>query len=221
MPDLIYRARPTWDRPSTPESERQRFPFMRNAGNFRREPMPLPETLDLLDREAAFLGADEIVIEVVGPSTLVRASGRLRADARLDHPGVGVYLDTRHGDLRYATDWCFRWQDNVRAVALALEALRKVDRYGVTGSGEQYRGFTALPPGGTAIAMGAAMTVEDAARLICTLDGHSVDDFEPLIRDSHLRRSVFRSLAKRLHPDVGGDRATWDRLEEARRVLGD
>ncbi len=50
--------------------------------------------------------------------------------------------------LVYATDACEFWQHNVRSIALGLEALRAVDRYGISRRGEQYAGFrAALTPG--------------------------------------------------------------------------
>jgi len=42
------------------------------------------------------------------------------------------------------------WRHNVRSIALGLEALRAVDRYGISRRGEQYAGFRA------ALASGAA-----------------------------------------------------------------
>jgi hypothetical protein len=40
------------------------------------------------------------------------------------------------------------WRDNLRAIALGLEALRAVNRYGITrGIGEQYAGFLQLTTG--------------------------------------------------------------------------
>jgi hypothetical protein len=51
--------------------------------------------------------------------------------------------------LVYATDACEHWQHNVRSIALGLEALRAVDRYGISRRGEQYAGFrAALTSGG-------------------------------------------------------------------------
>ena len=74
------------------------------------------------------------------------------ADTRADTPRVVVSFDSCHGPLRYQCDrftttraGTKAWHANVRAIALGLEALRKVDRYGIAGSGEQYRGWTALP----------------------------------------------------------------------------
>lgn len=44
----------------------------------------------------------------------------------------------RRGHLSYPCDTFTTLQDNLRVIALALEALRMVDRYGVTRRGEQY-----------------------------------------------------------------------------------
>jgi hypothetical protein len=47
----------------------------------------------------------------------------------------------------YRRDPMESWQHNVYAIAKSLEALRLVDRYGVTRRGEQYTGWKALPAG--------------------------------------------------------------------------
>lgn len=43
----------------------------------------------------------------------------------------------------YGTDCCVFWEHNVRSIALGLQALRAVDRYGISRRGEQYAGFRA------------------------------------------------------------------------------
>jgi hypothetical protein len=61
------------------------------------------------------------------------------------------------------------WQHNVRAIALTLEALRAVDRYGATETGQQYTGFKALPAGR---AMPAShMTTQAAYDLLAEIIG--------------------------------------------------
>ncbi len=67
---------------------------------------------------------------------------------------ISFVVFSLHGPLRYATDAHERqyaglgmegWQADVGAIALALTALRAVDRYGVSRRGEQYTGWRALP----------------------------------------------------------------------------
>lgn len=116
------------------------------------------DTVDLLAREADHLSPREVIIEAAFREQDLRLDGFPRATARAEHDGVVLTLiGTPHGDLRYpcatytASGWGeYRrdgWQHNLRAIALALEALRKVDRYGVTKRGEQYAGWKALPRG--------------------------------------------------------------------------
>ncbi len=76
-----------------------------------------------------------------------RLDGKPRANAIPEHPGIVFSIESKHGHLSYPCDNFTTWQANLRAVALALEALRKVDRYGVTKHGEQYRGFLAVESG--------------------------------------------------------------------------
>lgn len=81
-----------------------------------------------------------------------QAGGDARSAAKRHHPDVGG----DHADfvaiqaaidptkrLVYATDCCEFWQHNVRSIALGLQALRAVDRYGISRRGEQYAGFKA------------------------------------------------------------------------------
>jgi hypothetical protein len=191
------------------------------------------DTLELLERELTELRAAHVVIEVDVPERAIRADGMLRADAKALSPAVRVAFDSKHGPLQYATDRFQRpywqrkgaredWQHNVRAIALGLEALRKVDRYGITKRGEQYAGWKALPPG-SAVAMPGAMTIEDAARFLIESAGltRQVDgrDITAVIDSAELRRGLFRQGAHRLHPDRGGDVTGFNRLQEARELL--
>ena len=143
------------------------------------------QTLDLLEAELRHLRAKDIVIQAAFESRDIRQDGWPRADARKpSFPGVIVSFQSNVGPLRYATDvyhdgsyWVSGspgvpgrtlpmpgWQANVRAIALSLEALRSVDRHGVTKRGEQYVGFGALPR--ATLALEAALTVEEAATVL-------------------------------------------------------
>lgn len=139
MIDARFRPLPIWPHKTTPRhARRSRHTFKASWQN----------TLNLLDRELRHLGARNIVVGCGLEERDIRQDGWPRAGAREpSHPGVEVSFDTRHGRLVYATDVCERWEHNVRAIALGLEALRAVDRHGITRRGEQYAGFKALEAG--------------------------------------------------------------------------
>lgn len=94
------------------------------------------------------LGGDDILLGVGLSESDIRLDGQPRANARaMGHPGVEVSFNTKaYGRLTYATDQYTDWQDNVRAIALSLEALRAVERWGVS-KGRQYTGFALLEAG--------------------------------------------------------------------------
>lgn len=78
----------------------------------------------------------------------LRQDGLPRAGRTVRSPGVVLSFEATHvpnkPHLRYEVAEFTHWQDNVRAVALGLEALRAVDRYGMTRRGEQYAGWRQL-----------------------------------------------------------------------------
>lgn len=177
----------------------------------------LSDTLQLLDREIWHLTdtraqreSGELLIAIPA-GDLWRLDGRPRAHAVAEHPGVIFSLDSKHGSLSYPCDTFTTWQDNLRAVALALEALRKVDRYGVTKRGEQYRGFMAIEA--TAAPSGFA-TADEALHFIGIL-AHA----EPDRANVRTVRVVLRAAQRAAHPDAGGDAATFQRVSLAEGKL--
>jgi len=170
------------------------------------------DTLDLLSREAAMLGATLVVLQIDITEQDLRRDGLIRANTRVAFPGVRISFKARTGPLQFATDAYPHWRDNVRAIALGLEALRKVDRYGITRKDEQYRGFQALPP-----AKRVRMSRDEAAALLAAgqPDVGAVD----LLRDPDAVRRAYRAAAKLHHSDVGGNDALFAKVNEARDVL--
>src|SRR5574340_172163 len=124
---ITFRPLPLW--PYKPTQPRQ----------YSRFETSYPRTLGLLEREVAFLGGREIVMGVGLNEYDIRQDGQPRANARSRiHPGVEISFNSSdHGRLAYATDQYTEWQANVRAIALSLEALRAVERWGVS-KGRQY-----------------------------------------------------------------------------------
>lgn len=179
----------------------------------------LSDTLQLLDREIWHLTdtrtqreSAELLIAIPA-GDLWRLDGRPRAHAVTEHPGVIFSLASKHGPLSYPCDTFTTWQDNLRAVALALEALRKVDRYGVTKRGEQYRGFLALE---TTAAPAGFTSVDEALTFLGKYSGLGLAEMKVI--DGAVRRSLRRAQAE-THPDTGGDATTFQRVSLAEAKL--
>jgi hypothetical protein len=199
---LPYTVRPLSDRLG-PVATRRESPFSSTWTS----------TLDLLDRELRALGAKRWVLELNVSESQIRQDGGVYVRATPSTPAVRVAFDSKHGPLIYACDRFWRWQDNVRAIALSLEALRKVDRYGVAGHGEQYRGWAQID------ARPHQMTRDEAAELIADWAGNSYVAAD-LLRDSGWLGDAYRRAGWRVHPDVTGDDGdSMARLNAARDLL--
>lgn len=199
---LDYTVRPISDRTAFTGAHRRSQFSMRWSG-----------ITQLLERELRMLGARNVVLEMDVRETQIRIDGRVRADARPETPAVRLAFGSRHGPLQYATDEFWDWQDNVYAIALSLEALRRVDRYGVSRRGEQYQGWKALPPGSMVVAS-SSMTIDDAMDTLLAF-GANYDPATELTVAEMSRRAKAAT-----HPDRNnGNRADWDDVELATQVL--
>lgn len=167
-------------------------------------------TLDLLDTELDHLHTSEAWLQVVLDDPAgVRLDGQLRANARVTHPGVVLTVVSRdHGTLVYPCDrfegrWSNDppdWQINLRAIALGLRDLRRLDDYGITTRGQQYAGFRELGTG-TEVA-GEQMTLDEAAKWLGDAAGWQTS---PDPADPDGVKLAYREAAKRHHPDAGGN----------------
>jgi len=102
--------------------------------------------------------------------------------------------------LGYATAEYDDWQDNLRAIALAMEALRAVDRYGVSKRGEQYQGWKQLPQ--STDPTSELRTKDDALDYLTERYG------------GDLRRGLFES-----HPDHGGNTDDFRKVMRCKELL--
>lgn len=190
-------VRPIASWPGAQTGKRRSAPF--TAG--------LTSTLQLLDTELRHLGVRGTpVLEVAIPAEQFRLDGRPRANATASSPAVILTVVGRPGAMSYPCDRFTTWQDNLRAIALALEALRKVDRYGVTAQGEQYRGFLAIEAAGPGV-----MTPASARQLLLRL----VPSAGPGVTDAELIRAAKRAA----HPDQGGNVDLFQQVLDAERTL--
>jgi hypothetical protein len=177
-----------------------------------QERVPLTQTLGDLKREIRELRAKDAELLVAIPPEKFRQDGRPRADATATHPGVILSFEIpKVGRVSYPCDTYTRWEDNLRAIVLALEALRLVNRHGVVKHGEQYRGFLAIEA--TAAPAGFA-TVDDAVRWLRRLISASPDELL-----TWGPRDLLRRAQRETHPDHGGDAATFQRVSLAEQKL--
>lgn len=166
------------------------------------------DTLKLLDQELRHLAARSIVFQVALSEEDIRLDGKPRAGSRPAHPGVIIAFDSKHGPLSYPCDTFNDWESNVRAIALALEHLRTVDRYGVTRRGEQYRGWSQLPP---PMVTPAPMDTQRAYDLLKPFADGSLNTAS--------LESVYKASAMATHPDRGGSAEKFKQVATARDVL--
>lgn len=194
--DVRFHPLTDWPGEATP-AHRRTSPFRAHFG----------ATLQLLDDELVKLGAHDVVVQVALDPADIRLDGWPRADAKPPrHPGVVLSFESKHGPLRYPTDRFTTYQQNLRAIALGLEALRKLDRYGISERGEQYQGWKALEAGRSG--------QQEARRTLCTLAG--VEYPSAMVDGS----TLYRMALKTAHPDQGGSPGAFEAVQAAAAALG-
>lgn len=189
------------------------------------------QTLDLLETELHKIRAQEITVQAFFTLSQIRNDGWPYAAARPAQPGVILSFRKPDGpvfvkdgrrvrnviSLSFPCDRYTTIDDNLRAIALSLEALRAVDRYGVTKRAEQYAGWKQIE----APRQGFS-TKEDAAAFIAT---QSAGDYDPAVADrvlhfADVRQELYRRAARRLHPDTPtGNHELFVRLQQANDML--
>ncbi|MCV7230703.1 molecular chaperone DnaJ [Mycolicibacterium komossense] len=163
-------------------------------------------TLDLLDRELVCLGDGgrraPSILQIAMRERDFRLNGLPRANSVPAHPGVILNVESNKGPLSMPCDKFDRWKDNLRAISLSLEALRRVDRYGTTPGNEQYRGWQAIEA-----------PKQSPKQLIEFLAG--VADMPPPSSADGIALA-YKTARRKSHPDRNdGDQSLWDIVERA------
>lgn len=198
---LTYRPISTW--PGERRRTHHCSPFRSTWG----------KTLKLLQGELEKVGAEKAVIEIDLQERHFRLDGLPYASApNPRYPGVVISFESKHGPLRYPCDKFDRWADNVRAIALTLERLRSVGRYGVTPHGEQYRGWKQLPA--------ASMSTRGAADILADYCHGAGYRSETIEHSPEVAKSAYKIAARATHPDRGGEVDDFHLIREAAQALG-
>lgn len=140
---------------------------------------------------------------VLSTNVPLNSFGHPRADRKApDDPGVAVYFSL-HGKDRVLA--CDKWDTvagNMAAIANHIDAIRRVDRYGVGTLDQAFAGYDALPPPG--------VDNRPPWRKVLHLDGLTVCT-------GAMVQNSYRDLARKFHPDVpGGSHEAMAQLNEAR-----
>lgn len=136
-----------------------------------------------------------------------RNDGLPYADARpkSGDSGIAVYFKHKGKQLCFACDCYLTVDDNMHAIALTIEALRGIARWGTGDMMEAaFTGFTALPAPG-----------ESDQNEWWKVLGLAVNASPEQVKEA------YRILVKKHHPDVGGDpellrrvTAAWDKYQQ-------
>lgn len=169
------------------------------------------KTLHNLERELKHLSARKVEMALEIRYGDLRQDGQLRADARPKPAVIVSFLDRDGQRQAYPCDTFAWWQDNLYAIAVVLEDLRRAERYGVQPALLR-AGFKALPSVTT-----ATLSTSAAADII---GAHSSHGPLNILQDAEIAKQGVRSAIHRTHPDRNdGARGEYDRVDAARRVL--
>lgn len=148
-----------------------------------------------LQREIDRLGGRD---EILSTNLRLRLDGVPRSDQSepLD-PGAAVYFTLNKKPMCLACDKWDRVADNIAALAQHIDALRRIDRYGVGSLEQAFAGYTALPPMAT-----------DWWTILGVSPNATLDEVD----------EAFKARAFHAHPDRGGTHDEMARLSEARQA---
>lgn len=150
-----------------------------------------------LEGEVERLGGRNAVLSTNVSLTL---SGRPRSDETPTDPGAALYFTFKGRATVLACDKWDRVADNIAAIAAHIDALRRVDRYGVGTIEQALSGYKALPAD-------TAANWRMVLFGVATTSGIGVDDVQ----------AAYRAKAKLVHPDVlHDDGAAMAHLNRAR-----
>lgn len=176
-------------------------------------------TLDLLEDELKKLNAKEITIQAFFNLSQLRNDGWPFSNAEPSGPGLILSFRTKDGPLSFPCDRYQHFDDNLRAIALSLQALRAVDRYGVTKRAEQYSGWKRIEAAPLA---GFASKEDAAAFILNSSDPGSVPEAvrSEVVSDGQLRQKIYHRAARRLNPDAAtGNHELFVKLQQALAML--
>ncbi|MBD1918914.1 MULTISPECIES: J domain-containing protein [Cyanophyceae] len=204
MSDLRYPLHWPQGRPRRSPSERSSARYGKKGDGWGLKPLTIAEACARLRSEVeAWTKVGQTYrippkSVVVSSNLILTQSGGPRSGQKEpSDPGIVVYLELDGQPLALDCDRWDRAADNIAAIAFWLNAQRGAERCGVGSIAATFQGYAALP----------AATTEGA--------WYSVLGLAQMPGSSDELKAIWRSLVKKHHPDAGGDRAAWDKLQAA------
>lgn len=148
-----------------------------------------------LEAELDRLGAKSPVLST---NVSLRLDGRPRSDENPSDPGAAIYFSFKGKATVLAADRFYSVADNIAAIAGHIEALRRVERYGVGTIEQALAGYKALPA--------------DTAANWRAVFGFAADSVPTLDQMD----SAYKAAARLKHPDVGGTDIEMAHVNRAR-----
>lgn len=186
------------NQPRTDASKRKRANFTTRGrmGSFGYSPArkhSVNESARELEAEIRRMGGKEMIIS---SNLRVKTNGLpYSSQKQPDDPGVAVYFKWKDRDLVFACDKWTTVEDNLWAIVKHIEALRGQERWGVGSLDQAFMGYMQLPDP-NARAWWEVLNIPQTA---------SNDEI----------RAAYIKLAKKYHPDAGGDAVMFDQIQKA------
>ncbi|AFY61936.1 J domain-containing protein [Synechococcus sp. PCC 6312] len=135
---------------------------------------------------------------IVTANWSVTEKGTVRSEKEPDDSGVAVYFELDGENYCLPCDQWNRAADNLAAIAAHLGAMRDQERWGVGTTKQSFQGYAALPP--------IAISPDEEWWQILKVSPNAT---------LNEAKEAYRKLAKTNHPDVGGNRKDWDKIQKA------
>lgn len=148
-----------------------------------------------LDAELERLGARQPVLST---NVSLRLDGRPRSDENPRDPGAAIYFSFRGKATVLACDRYSLVADNIAAIAAHIDALRRIERYGVGTIEQALAGYKALPA--------------DTAANWRAVFGFAADSTPTLDQVDQ----AYKAAARQHHPDAGGSDLNMAHVNRAR-----
>lgn len=165
--------------------------------------LTISDGLRRLEAELKRLGVPNWNVIVSSNLVLGQRGMPLANQAEPADPGVAVYFKLRNKPRVLACDRWRRTAENLGAIAAHIDAIRRVDRYGVGTLDQAFAGYTPLPPPGA----------DNRAPWRAVLEAETLEQAE----------RNWREKARTAHPDNGGSHEAMTALNlaiaEARKEL--